>query len=746
MVAIITNLPAASTDEHLNLDAWVRHVSSNYNSDEQKNLATACSLAATAVPKRILLTGETQLRHNLATADILAQLHLDIETIQAALLQGVIDDNKNVTTAQLEQLVGLSVTNLITSMARINSVGALSYIQADSNKERQIQAEGMRRLLLGLVDDVRAVLIVLAGRLHLLRAAKNLAAETRRLMALETQRLYAPLANRLGIWQIKWELEDMSLRFLEPIEYKRIAELLDGRRADRERYLNQVMNMLKEKLMESGIKAAINGRPKHIYSIWRKMSRKRVNFDQIFDVRAVRVLVDTIADCYAALGIAHGLWQHIPGEFDDYIATPKANLYQSIHTAVVGPEGRPVEIQIRTYAMHQHSELGVAAHWRYKENAGHNQELERRILWMRQWLERKTEGIENGEDEDADAANTDLRTGFESAQVYILTPKNRVIELPKGATPLDFAYAIHSEVGHSCRGARVDGRLVPLTYTLSSGQTVEIITQKHGTPSRDWLSPHLGYLHTSQAKNRVRHWFRQQDFAQHLTAGRSLLDKELVRTGKLQPINLEKLATHFNYKTTDDWFAAIGRGDVSIAQIINYIEPRESTPPLPTITPAIAARLDTGHSAVIVEGIDNLMTQMARCCKPVPPDPIIGFITVGRGITIHRNSCSNMLNLPETQQARLIQVSWGNQPVSGNFSVDMLITAEDRKGLLRDLFAVVAAEDVNVLNVNSVSYRNTDTAKLRFTLEVADMQQFNRVLNKIMQVSTVLEARRYIAS
>lgn len=713
-------------------------------------MAQTCTLMEVAVPKRNVITGESQLRHNLATAEILAHLHMDVETLQAALLQGAIDDDSGkLTAAQLEQKTNRAVMELVTSLARINSLGALPSLISEP-QAMQLQAEGMRRLLLGIVNDVRAVLILLASRLHLLRGAKRLSDETRRYLALETQRLYAPLANRLGIWQIKWELEDMSLRFLEPVEYKRIAELLDGRRKDREQYLQQVMDTLKTRLTEVGIKAIINGRPKHIYSIWRKMSRKRVNFDQIFDVRAVRVLVETIADCYAALGIAHGLWQHIPGEFDDYIATPKANLYQSIHTAVEGPEGKPVEIQIRTNAMHQHAELGVAAHWRYKENAGHNQELERRILWMRHWLERKTENIDC---EDAEETLTELRANFASTQIYVLTPKNQVIELAKGATPLDFAYAIHSEVGHSCRGARVNGRLIPLTQALESGQTVEILTVKHGAPSRDWLSPHLGYIHTNQARNKIRHWFRQQDFAQHLATGKTLLDKELIRFNNKLSINLDKLATHFNYKRADDLYAAIGRNDLTLIQIINYIErdvdrshaSRENDPiGNDLIVTQAPIQIDTSHNGIIVEGVGNLMTNMAKCCKPVPNDPIIGFITIGRGITVHRNNCINIVKLPELQRSRLTQVIWSNQPVTENFSVDMLVIAEDRKGLLRDLFAVVAGEDVNVLGVNSVSYKETDTAKLRFTLEIKDMQQFNRVLNKVLQVPKILEARRYL--
>ncbi|KOR29129.1 (p)ppGpp synthetase, partial [Achromatium sp. WMS2] len=457
------------------------------------------------------------------------------------------------------------------------------------------------------------------------------------------------------------------------------------------------------------------------------------------------VLVDTVADCYAALGIAHGLWQHIPGEFDDYIATPKANFYQSIHTAVAGPEsGMPVEIQIRTHAMHQHAELGVAAHWRYKENAGHNPELEKRILSMRHWLEKKTETTGTGDD-DSEQVNSE----FIASQIYVLTPKNKVIELPKGSTALDFAYAIHSEVGNSCRGAKVDGKLIPLTQPLESGQTVEIIKVKSGMPSRDWLIPHLGYLHTAQARNRVRHWFRQQDFSQHLADGRVLLEKELTRLGSDRHPSLEHLAPKFNFKSFEDLLAAIGRNEISPLQIINLLKakdlPAESTPEPVIHQHAPAANVNSKHSSVIVEGIGDLLTSMAGCCKPVPYDNLIGYITLGRGITVHRHDCNNVLQLPQSQRDRLVKVRWRDmdkQNTADSYAVGMLVVAEDRKGLLRDLLAVIAAEDISVSRLNSTSYKGIDTAKLRFTLEIESIKQFERLLGKVMQVPSVLEARR----
>ncbi|KOR28983.1 (p)ppGpp synthetase, partial [Achromatium sp. WMS1] len=631
-----------------------------------------------------------------------------------------------------------SVVEMVVSLSHLRLLGDLTSIKhADSKKDHNTHIEGIRRLLLGIVKDVRAMLVILAGQLNLLRASKNLAPEIRQHLAMETQAFYAPLANRLGIWQIKWELEDMSLRFLQPTEYTRIANLLDESRAAREQYINKVIGTIQTRFEEAGFKAQLTGRPKHIYSIWRKMSRKKLGFEHIFDVLAIRILVDNIAECYAALGIVHGLWRHIQGEFDDYIATPKANNYQSIHTAVVGPEGKSVEIQIRTYKMHEHAELGVAAHWRYKENTARNPELERRILWMRRWLEHKAEG-----DED-EAFFNQMRTELESNQIYVLTPQNRVIELPKGSTVLDFAYAIHSELGHACRGAKVGGRLLPLTQPLESGQTVEILTCKSKKPSRDWLNPHLGFLHTSRARNKVRHWFKQQDFQRHLASGNSILEKELIRIGLSRSLNLERIATKFNYKKTDDLLAAIGRGDISSNQILGQLKlpkpPEQNKQPSPILQ--ISPQQNNDCSTIIIEGTKDLMTRMAKCCKPVPGDQLIGFITLGRGVTIHRDNCPTIRQL--TDRTRLVEAQWGNTTTQdAGYLVDILIVSNDRKGLLRDLSSIIASEDVAVLNVKSASHRNADIATLRFTIEINQTEQLDHILSKIRQITEVIEARR----
>jgi GTP pyrophosphokinase len=468
------------------------------------------------------------------------------------------------------------------------------------------------------------------------------------------------------------------------------------------------------------------------------MHRKGVNFDRIFDVRAVRVLVDSVADCYGALGVVHGLWLHIPGEFDDYIATPKANMYQSIHTAVVGPEEKPLEVQIRTLEMHQHAELGVAAHWRYKENSGQDTELERRILWMRNWLELKEDGGE------AAGFVERFKSEFEPVRIYVLTPQNRVVELPKGATPLDFAYSIHSQVGHECKGARVDGHIVPLTQPLQSGQTIEILIAKNGTPSRDWLSPHLGYLKTSRARNRVRQWFKQQDYDQHVASGRSALERELTRLGIDERPELDKLAPRYNFKKGEDVLAGIGRGELSPLQVLGHAALRPAKAPEPATEPTPAPPRARARGEVMVEGVDDLMTHMAPCCKPVPYDPIVGFITHGRGVTVHRKNCSNIRSLSETDPERLIAVSWSEQPADTTYPVDILVTAADRKGLLSDISSAITNEDADVIGVQTHSDRTRDTASMRFTLEINDMKHLSKVLNKVAQIPDVIEVRRRV--
>jgi GTP pyrophosphokinase len=600
-------------------------------------------------------------------------------------------------------------------------------------------------MLLGIADDVRTILVVLSQRLQLMRRLKRLPTEIQRQLARETRLVHAPLANRLGVWQMKWELEDLCLRYLEPEQYVSLAKQLDGKRREREAFVADVIERLGGACTAADIPSELSGRPKHIYSIWKKMKRKGVDFEQVFDVRAVRALVDTVPQCYEVLGIAHSLWRPVPGEFDDYIAHPKRNGYRSLHTAVVGDDGKPLEIQVRTHEMHEHAERGVAAHWRYKESSRQDDELERRIEWMRRWLEQQDDDAQPRDpiEEDRD---------FEARRIYVLSPQGKVVELPNGATALDFAYAIHTSVGHRCRGAKVDGHIAQLAQPLKSGQKVEILTVKEGGPSRDWLNPHSGYLTTNRARNRVRQWFKQQDYDQHLSIGRASLEREVERLSVPKP-DLEKTATRFNLKSADDLLAAIGRGELSAIQIANTqlerahrdtaahadIEVPEK------IRRRAPSRAAGGAGQVVVDGVGDLMTQMAKCCKPVPFDAIIGYITRGRGVTVHRKDCALVLKMDAANQARLVDVAWAEAQPDSRFQVDIHVLAGDRKGLLRDISSVFANAEIDVISVNTQSDLRNDRASMRFTAEVTDMTQLSQVIDRLAQIPDVMDVRRQLS-
>ncbi len=717
---MVSTTPTLPEDPDLTAEAvhaWLEELGRPYDQEGRDRLRAAADRAFNELADTHLETAESRLRHNLATAEILAELRLDADTLSAAILNGLPVD------AAFEAAFGAAVARMVAGLDRLAQLAALD--TADDARS----AENLRRLLLGMTEDVRAILVALAERLHLLRRARGLSDEIRRRLGRETRDIYGPLANRLGVWQLKWELEDLSLRFLDPGTYRRIATLLEDRRSERQQGITEVMETLREAFAEAGIPAELSGRPKHIYSIWRKMQRKGVDFEQIFDVRAVRVLVSDLGQCYGALGVVHGLWRHIPGEFDDYIATPKANGYQSIHTAVIGPDGKPLEVQIRTRAMHRDAELGIAAHWRYKENAGHDSELERRILWMRNWLDLQDEG---GSPE---AFLERFKDEFQPVRIYVLTPRNQVIELPRGATPLDFAYAIHSDVGHRCRGARVDGRIAPLTQPLESGQRVEILTAREPAPSRDWLNPQLGYLKTARARSRVRQWFKQHDYLTHLEQGKALLERELTPLRLASPPDLEALAQHFNLVSGDDLLAALGRGEIRPAQVLKRVVP--PTPP----HRRIQARPKTPPGGVLVEGIGDVLTHIAHCCKPVPPDPIRGFITRGHGVSIHHHDCPNIRRLAEAHPERVVEVAWSGDGQS-RFPLDLAIHASDRKGLLRDISAQFAEDEIDVIGVNTRSDRGKGTARMRFTVEIEDLSGLQRVIRRLQAMPEVLEVRR----
>ncbi|MBE9549150.1 MAG: bifunctional (p)ppGpp synthetase/guanosine-3',5'-bis(diphosphate) 3'-pyrophosphohydrolase [Proteobacteria bacterium] len=598
------------------------------------------------------------------------------------------------------------------------------------------RAEGLRRLLLALVEDVRVVLVTLSWRLVQLRHAVNKSAAVRKTLGEETLLIHAPLANRLGVWQLKWELEDFSFRYTQPDEYRRISHLVAERRADREEFISGFLSRLGDVLSDAGISADVRGRPKHIYSIWRKMQQKGLDFHELFDVRAVRVLVDDIPTCYSALGLVHTHWQPIPGEFDDYITLPKGNMYQSLHTAVVDDKGRAVEVQIRTWKMHEHAELGVAAHWRYKEGGPQDPGFDRKIAAMRQLME----GV--------DVANDDasLLDSFKSVtseeRIYALTPNGDVVDLVAGGTVLDFAYHVHTEVGHRCRGAKINGRIVPLTTVVKTGERVEILTGSEARPSRDWLNPRLGYIRGGRARAKVRQWYKKVNYEINLQDGHDLLEGALSRLS-WSSRDLEPMVERFSLGKLEDLYVAIGAGDLTVAQVINALERDNRTEDIPLGLPKRnRSREALKHSPdeIVIEGVGNLMINIAKCCHPVPGDPIMGFITRGRGISIHRQDCPHILNLRKTEPQRVIQVNWG-EAVS-EYEVDLNLTAFDRRELLKDISTVLASENVNVMDMSSRVDQKTDEFYLKLTVRIKDYEQLNGLLNRLNMIPNVMDVRR----
>ena len=677
---------------------------------------------------------KSSMAHLLAVARSLDNLQVDYETVVASVLHGVrteLDLGLDV----IEKQFGKAVSVLVEGVGRMDVIQEYSDHGVYQNIN-ELSTENLRKMLLAMVDDVRVVLIKLAERLELMRSLKQISTELRYFIARETLDIFTPLANRLGIWQYKWELEDLSLRYLEPEVYSQIAGQLAERRVDREKFIESFVEILQKELKKTGIQAAISGRPKHIYSILKKMKRKDIDFAQIFDVRAVRILVEDTPSCYTALGVVHTLWPHIAGEFDDYIATPKENNYQSIHTAVIGPEGNVVEVQIRSKEMHQDSERGIAAHWRYKENTKKNEGLDRKVLWLRQLLEWKEEVSH------ADDIVKQFQSDAFEDRVYVFTPKGNVIDLPEGATPLDFAYAIHTEVGHRCRGAKVNRRIVPLTYALKTGEQVEVLTVKKGGPSRDWVNPHLGYLHTSKGRARVLRWFKEENYEDNISSGRNALEKELQRLG-LSDVSYEKLATGLEFKKVDAFLAAIGSGELKISQAVYRLRDRiePETNKLATGEWAAPRQHTKSHDGFTIQGVGNLLTQMGRCCNPLPGDPIVGYITQNRGVTIHRKDCANALNMVTRQRERLVEVDWGADQDTA-YPVELQILAYDRSYLLHDISAVLSDAGINVIGVNTRSDKNENVAYISMTVEVSDIQKLSKVVNQIAQVANVTDVRR----
>ncbi len=601
-------------------------------------------------------------------------------------------------------------------------------------------AEGLRRLLLALVKDVRVVLIDLSWQLVLLRRARLDDGNSTNL-ARETMLIHAPLANRLGIWQLKWELEDLSFRHLEPGQYRKIANLVAEHRTEREAFIERFMQRLEDALAEAGIAAEVKGRPKHIYSIWKKMQRKGLDFHQLFDVRAVRVLVNDLPACYSALGLVHTLWQPIPGEFDDYITTPKGNHYQSLHTAVANREGKAVEVQIRTHEMHEHAELGVAAHWRYKEGGPNDPAFDNKIAIMRQLLD------SSAEDLDDESLLDSFTSATSEDRVYVLTPQGQVVDLSLGSTVLDFAYQVHTEVGHRCRGAKVNGRIVPLTHQVSTGDRVEILTAKHPNPSRDWLNPKLGYINGARARAKVRQWYKRESRDENLRAGRESLEAENRRMGT-DLGELPEILDRFHQNSVDDLYVAIGNGELTAGQVINAIARKkaaEAEPQAEDLVSKASVRQRTdqasGSDDIVIEGVGNLMTTMARCCHPVPGDRVVGYVTQGRGVTIHREDCGQVVHWRSENSPRLLQVSWGEKPAT-SYSVQILVRAYDRRDLIRDISTVLSTSETQVTDISSRLDESLDEVAIHLKVRVRDFEQLSELLSRLGSVNNVIEARR----
>ncbi|MBK4714948.1 MULTISPECIES: GTP diphosphokinase [Tenebrionibacter/Tenebrionicola group] len=678
--------------------------------------------------------------------EILSTLSMDIDTLRAALLFPLADGGV-VTEEVLLDTVGKPVVRLIHGVRDMDAIRQLKATHTD-NAVSSEQVDNVRRMLLAIVDDFRCVVIKLAERIAHLREVKDAPEDERVLVAKECTNIYAPLANRLGIGQLKWELEDYCFRYLHPAEYKRIAKLLHERRIDRERYIDEFVSGLRDAMKTEGVKAEVYGRPKHIYSIWRKMQKKHLSFDELFDVRAVRIVAERLQDCYAALGTVHTLYRHLPDEFDDYVANPKPNGYQSIHTVVLGPNGKTVEIQIRTRQMHEEAELGVAAHWKYKEGAATpgRSGYEDRIAWLRKLIAWQEEMSDSGEMLD------EVRSQVFDDRVYVFTPKGDVVDLPAGSTPLDFAYHIHSDVGHRCIGAKIGGRIVPFTYQLQMGDQVDIITQKQPNPSRDWLNPNLGYVTTSRGRSKIHAWFRKQDRDKNILAGRQILDDELERLGISLREAEKRLLPRYNFNEIEELLAAIGGGDIRLNQMINFLQSQFNKPSAEeqdaqalrqlkqkTYTPQGARAKDGGR--VVVEGVGNLMHHIARCCQPIPGDEIVGFITQGRGISIHRADCDQLAELRSHAPERVVDAVWGEN-YSAGYSLVVRVTANDRSGLLRDITTILANEKVNVLGVTSRSDTRQQLATIDMNIEIYNLQVLGRVLGKLNQVPDIINARR----
>ncbi len=729
----------------VDIEAWLVRLNNRYTLSDVNwgELHRACEVSRMAEEAAIANdlvwgAGSSSFATGLEMVEILADLQLDGDSLLAAVLYRAVREKK-IPFERIENEFSPTVAKLIQGVMRM---AAISTRRNDFDENvlglmSTEHSENVRKMLVSMVDDVRVALIKLAERTCAIRAVKDLDEKRRRKVAKEVAEVYAPLAHRLGIGHIKWELEDLSFRYLEPDDYKSIAKLLDERRLDRQQYIESVIERLQKEVRNYKISADITGRAKHIYSIWRKMRRKDIGFSQVYDIRAVRILVPTVRDCYGVLGIVHSLWRNIPNEFDDYIASPKENGYRSLHTAVIGPDRKVLEVQIRSFAMHEEAEFGVCAHWRYKgaDNDNTEDSYEQKIAWLRQVLEWHEElGGSPLED--------DLSTGIEQDRIYVFTPEGHIIDFPQGSTPLDFAYRIHTEIGHRCRGAKVNDRIVPLNYALKNADQVEILTGRHESPSRDWLSPALGYLKTGRARAKVQQWFKLQAREQNVAEGRAVLDKEFRRLA-MDELDYDELARKLNLVSLDDLYAAVGASDLGVGQVVNAAQKLISAEDPPSSVISLVGKASRDHSSadLFIDGVGNLLTHIAGCCNPVPGDAIMGYITLGRGVSIHGQDCHNVLQLQTDEPERIIKVEWGEAP-QNLYSVDILVEAFDRHGLLKDITSLLDHEKVNISALQTLSDKRKNTVDMQITIEIRGFSELSRILLRLNQLPNVASARR----
>lgn len=726
MVKFVDNIPR-NTENNIDTSAWLNSLA--LKKPVSNHLKLACEIGQ-ATEDHLNFFGHSCFLQAIHIAELIQALDLNQDAMAAAILYTCIKYG-DLHLDNTEEIFGKNIRNLIKG---IEKMSALASLRKDNNDH---QVDNLRRMLLAMVTDVRVVVIKLAERLCIMRCLKTLPEKTKKHYAAETMQIYAPLANRLGIHTLKWELEDVAFRYLKPDVYVDIARHLQQRRSEREQNILLIIKLIQQTLAKENIKAEINGRAKHIYSIYRKMQRKNVDFTQIYDTHAVRILLTDVKDCYAALSLVHDLWAPIKEEFDDYINAPKANGYQSIHTAVIGPNNKTFEIQIRTQQMHDDAEKGVAAHWLYKEGGKKAGGYEEKVEWLRQLLSWQKE-LAHEQDMPADLEKKILED-----RIYVFTPQGKIVDLPAGATPLDFAYSIHTDVGHRCRGAKIAGKIVPLTYALKTGEQVEILTTNKNQPSRDWLIPKRGYLKTSRARAKVMHWFKQQSNEQHAEEGKRILDRELQRLS-IDNVNLEKTAHHFHFKTSEAFFAALGNGDIKITAILYYIEEKtqQKLTPEKIAQPKVTTSKSkaTGDN-VTIYGVGNMLTQIAKCCKPVPGDPILGYVTQGHGVSIHHRDCKNIAGDSKTQQDRIIQVEWRIKQ-QRFYSVDVEIKAYDRPGLVRDVTNVIAIEKIHITKLNVIVNQKEHYSTIQLTIEVHNLNELGKILDKINQLPNVFFSQR----